>query len=124
MSLRLFVHAHPGVSHREQNIVARHHGRMLAGDFGIKANAARLNGQFAATGHGVARVDGQIQDDLFDLALIRFHRPERRIERRLQFDILAEKARQHFRHILNNCIEIQYLSFQHLLPAECQKLTG
>ena len=111
MSLGLLVHACSGVADREQDVVAGRHRRMLVGEFGIKANARRAESQFAATGHGVARVDGQIQDDLLDLPLIGLHRAESRIERDLQLDVFAEKARQHLDHILNNQVQVQNLEF-------------
>jgi hypothetical protein len=53
-----------------------------------------LDGQGAALGHGVARVDRQVDDDLLELALVRLHRAQVATVHHIEFDGLADQPAQ------------------------------
>ena len=55
----------------------------------------RLDGQLAAAGHGVAGVDGQVHDDLLDLAGVGLDRPRPGSSDGGQLDVLADHPAEH-----------------------------
>ena len=77
---RLRGHAGAGVGHGEHDVATGLGARMFAAVELVELAIACFDLQLAAVGHGVARVDGEVHDDLLDLALIGFDAAERRIE--------------------------------------------
>ena len=78
--------------------------------------------KLAAPGHGIARIDGQIQDHLLDLSGIGFHRSELRIGRERILDVLADQAREHLAHFGDDGVQVDHARLQHLHAAEGQQL--
>ena len=60
--------------------------------------------KLSALKHGVARVDHQIHDDLFDVALIGKDGRKILVKRALQIDVLADDAAQHLLQTLNDAV--------------------
>ena len=58
------------------DVAPRRHGRMGRGVVFVEIDVGGLERQAAALRHGVARVHGEVQDDLLDLARIGLHRAE------------------------------------------------
>ncbi len=65
MGLGLRVHSAPGITHR--HMTARSDRGLVAGIGLIQIDVRGLNGQLAGLGQGIARVDGQMLDDPFEL---------------------------------------------------------
>jgi hypothetical protein len=78
--------------------------------------------QFAAFGHGVAGVDGQVHDDLFEHAGVGFDARQIRQATEFQRDVLAEQARKHVRHIAKDRVQLDEFRLEHLFAAEQQQL--
>ena len=80
--------------------------------------------QAAARRHRVARVDRQVEDDLFELAGVGPDARQRRRERRRELDVFANQPPQHVAHVGDQRIQIDDRRLHHLLAAECEQLSG
>ena len=78
----------------------------------------------AAGRHGVAGVDGEIDQHLMDLALVGAHRCEVGIEGELQPDLLAEQALEHPGGVLGDRVQVEDARLHDLPAAERQQLLG
>ncbi len=73
----------------------------------VEFHVGGLDLQFPARRHGIPRIHRQVHDHLLDLALIRFHVSQVRIQRQGHVDIFTEQARQHFFHVRDERIQAQ-----------------
>ena len=69
----------------------------------------------AALGHGVARIDDQIDDGVGDLRLVGMHRPEIGAVLELQVDAFAQQPAQHLRQFADHVAQRQHLGLHGLL---------
>ena len=97
---------------------------MSAREVFVERDVGGLDGQFAALRHGVAGVDGEVHDDLVDLAGIGAHCAERGAWNHYQIDILADHAGEHFQVLGDHLVQIEHFGRQHLFAAERQQLPG
>ena len=74
--------------------------------------------------HGVARVHGQVHQDLLELARVGVDVPGVRPQGEEQLHVLADEPPQHRADLLDHRVEVQVLPLQHLLAAEGQELAG
>ena len=65
--LNLPGNSRAGVRHRDAHVWANFGLRIHAGIGFVEHHIFHLDGQFAALGHGVARVDAEVQQDLVQL---------------------------------------------------------
>ena len=63
--------------------------------FLVERHVRRFNRQMAPGGHGVARVQYEIDEDLLHLARIGLDRQQRLLQLRRGVDVLSNDARQH-----------------------------
>ena len=124
MRLGVGVHADAAVGDAEQDVRARHHGWMLAGVRFVEDDVARLDGEAAAVGHGVARVDGEVQDHLLELARVGAHGGEIGSERGGELNVLADQPPQHRLQVGDDGIELEQLGREHLAAAVGEQLPG
>ena len=97
----------------------------MASDIGcIELHVLRFNRELAAVGHGVPRVDGEVQDDLFQLARIGLDGHEIGCQPGAQLHILPEKPPQQLVHVGDHLVGIQRRRGDDLLAAEGQELAG
>ena len=90
----------------------------------IQADACGFNCELAAIGHGIARISGQVHDDLLDLHGIGAHTPNIATVGNGELKVLADQPRQHFADFLEHMIQIKQLQGLHLLAAEGQQLAS
>ena len=74
-------------------------------------------------GHRVAGIDGEIDDDLLELAGIGPDRPEAAAVLDDQIDSLAEQPLQQMRYLRHHVGKLEHLRAQGLLPREGKKLS-
>jgi hypothetical protein len=92
---------------------------------GIKQpDARRLDHQRPALGHSIARIGGQVHDDLLDLHRIRLDSSQFLARNKRQFDVFPDQARQHFCDFFNDYVQVEQLQALHLLSPERQQLPG
>ena len=83
-----------------------------------------LDHELAAARHRVARVDGEIEDHVFDLRGIDQRRPQAVAERKLDRDILAERALQDRGGARDDLVEVDVARLQRLLAREGEHALG
>ena len=90
------------------------------GDFPVRG----ADRQLSAARHGITRVHGEVQKDLFHHAEITAHRRQigRRVER--QGYRSAQQTSQHLGRAPHHVVQIQVLGLHLLFAAERQQLTG
>ena len=75
-----------------------------------------------AARHRVARVDGKVDDDLFELPLIDLGEAEIAAVNELQLDILADQPPQQVRQLDQHVADVEHARLQCLLAREGQQL--
>ena len=119
-----FVHAGAGVAHDEGDVAA-------GGDF-VRAGGARLSevgvgggeGEFSAFGHGLAGVDGEVDDDLLDLDGIGVDGAQFIGGAEVEADILAEETGQDPDHVFEEEVEVEVSGLKYAAAAEGEQLRG
>ena len=98
---------------------------MLAGA-GLVAgrDVARRYRDDAAAGHGVARVDDEIDQRRLELGDVDHDRPDARVDVELQRHRAADAGIEHFAHRIDAFGDIDDLRVDALPPCECQQLAG
>jgi hypothetical protein len=91
---------------------------------GIHGDIAGIDGQRAASWHGVAGVDDQVHQHLVELTRVGQYRPQVSGERNDQFDVLAKRAAQHFLDRCDDGAEVEDLRADHIAPGEDEHLVG
>src|SRR5205823_4192791 len=122
--LRCRVHPDAGVGDGEHHVGTGARADVATGVRLIQLDVRRLEDQPAAAGHGVARVDYQIEDHLLELRRIRLHVTERLARHGDQLDVLADQPPEHLRHRAHEDVELQHGGLQNLLATEGQELPG
>ena len=120
--LGLRVHAGPGVRDGQHHVRAGLHFYAVLHILLIESHVGRLDGQLAAVGHCVARVDRQVHEHLLDLPGVDADTIEGPGWTELQFHILADEPSEHLGGVLDQLIEIDHLGPEGLLPAERKEL--
>jgi hypothetical protein len=80
------------------------------------------DGEYAAAGHRVARVDGEVHQHLLELPLIGKHGRNAFRDGKTQLDVLAQQALEQWRDAANDVADVQHGWPQHLFAAEGEKL--
>ena len=124
MGLGLRVHPAACVAHYQHHVGAGLDADVQAGIALVQVYVRRLDGEPAALGHGVARVDGEVDEHLFDLPGVSFRRPEIDAEGSDEVDVLPDGAPEHPLHLDNDVVEVQHPWFNHLPATERQELAG
>jgi len=70
----------------------------------VELDITRRDDEAAALGHGVAGIDGEVDDDLFELAWVDLHRAEFGALRELERDVLADEALEHFAQVADQFV--------------------
>ena len=118
--LYLSSHAKAGIAYRYNNIIA-------TGQFGwtIWLGAISVggrNGQAAATGHRIPRIDGKVQNDELDLASVDHRRPQSLLKHRLDPNRGPNSSEQKIAHAGNQGIQISWFRLKALSSRKCQQL--
>ena len=116
-------HADAGVADGQQDIGAGA-GVIGLGIGFVERDIVGHDGEPAAFGHGVAGVDGQVQDHLLHLPRIDLDRFQCRGEDGGQQDVVADQAAQHLLRVAHSDVEVEDLRLHRLLAAERQQLAG
>ena len=90
----------------------------------VQINVGGFNGQFAAEGHRISRVNHQIHDHLFYLPGISLDVSQLFLKRGSQLDVLCDHSSKHLFQVCNYEIEIEHYRLQDLLPTESKELPG
>jgi hypothetical protein len=88
----------------------------------VYVDVAGLDDQPAASGHGVAGVDGQVDQDLLDMTLVSQDVSQVGGEAGDQLDVLAERPLQQLEDVGDRYVEVQHARLHHLAAGEGQEL--
>jgi len=124
VGLGRLIHADAGVRDRQAHVVPGGHAVAPLDVLVVQRDARRLDAQPAAAGHGVAGVDGEVQEYLLELTGVGVHRAGGGIERRGELDVFAEQPPQHAVHVGDHGIDVEHLGSEHLAATERQQLSG
>ena len=122
--LSFLIHAHSGVADGEEHVGSGCDDRTQVAVVAIELGVRSLDQQAAAVGHGVARVDREIHDDLFDLAGIGANGAKIWREAEDELDIFANEAGNELDDILDDGVEIEDARLEDLHAAESEKLAS
>ena len=81
-----------------------------------------LEADMPARGHGIARVDHQVQQHLLERVRIDADNRRHRSQTAGQGDVLVKKARQHVPEVGDSLVDVHLPRDRHLLPAESEQL--
>ncbi|GJD67564.1 hypothetical protein MMMDOFMJ_0480 [Methylobacterium gnaphalii] len=117
-------HAGPGVCDGDHHVLALRDAEIVGGVALVDMRIGGLDGQPAAGGHRVARVDGEVQERALELVRIGPGAPEAARLHRLDLDRLAERAPQQLRHAGDEAVRLDRLGRQGLLAGEGEEAVG
>jgi len=118
------VHAVTSVGNGEQNVVTKLDRGMKMRVVVIDEEVLRFEGEPAAKGHGVAGVDGEVQENLFELAGVGFDAAERITEAQAEFDVFANETAEKLAHVGDEFVEVEDFGLKDLHAAEGEHLAG
>ena len=113
-------HAGPGIRDGQGDIGAR----LQFGRLTFHRHQPGVDDEMAALGHGVARVDRQVQQGVLDLTRIGHHHRDARSQPRLDADLLAQAAAQQVDHAVDQGVQVDRLGVQGLPPPEGEQAAG
>ncbi len=116
--------AGPGIAHRDHGVAAGPDVTVRPRIIIIENDEAGLDDQLASVRHGVAGVEGQIEDRGGELIGIDDRRTGLILEHGFDLDMLAERPLQQFRGVDDQRVDVGYLWFERLLARECEQLLG
>ena len=98
--------------------------RSRGGVFVVEIDVGSVDPQGAAIGHRIAGVDGEVDEDLLELARVDQHGLQVGGERAVQLDVLAERATQQLLDVAYDVVDIDDLGLDDLTPGEGEQLVG
>ena len=99
-------HARAGVGDADRHILPRLHVGLRRRVALVEIDVGGLDRQLAALGHGVAGVDGKIENADLELGRIGVHPPHAAGEHGFDDDLLAERAPEKVGHAADEATEI------------------
>ena len=111
-----------GVGHIDDDVVAGMIDPLAAPRRPVQGDIVGCEGQFSTTGHGVASVDGEVDERGTELAGINMCRPQIVAQVCLDLDLPAERLNQKTRGFLDKRIDVDLRRPQRLLPGERQQI--
>src|SRR6516225_9926466 len=90
----------------------------------LRADLARRQGELTSRGHGVARVGGQVEQHLLDLAGVQVNGGQRGIEIQMQLAGGAEEPFTNFATMEKKIVQIDVAEFEHLPATEGEQLAN
>ena len=115
-------HAAAGVRDAQKSVGA---GRQMARGKGARLGQREIAGfdaQDTPLRHGVAGVDGQVEDQLLHLAEVGPNADRRLGQGQFQLNVFAQNPPQQVRHLRHRAVQDEQSGFEHLLAAKGQQL--
>src|SRR5262249_17383243 len=95
-----------GILDLDEDILADRHAFILHLSALIGADIGGAQGQLAATSHGVASIDHEIDDHLLELRQVGLDRPEIALRHHVERDAFADQALQQHLEVVNHIAEL------------------
>ena len=113
-----------GVADRDHHVMAWRDLAVHASVTFVEDDVAGLERKLAAVRHGVARIDGQVEDGGGELVGIDQRRPCVLGEQRRDLDVLAKCRLQQLRRLQHQRIDVDLERLQRLLAGKRQQMPG
>jgi hypothetical protein len=94
MGLNILVHPASGITYRQHHVRADAEGEMGIAKRLVYLDMGSLNSQLASPRHGVARIDGQVHQNLFDESRISLDRGGASTGVEDKVDVFADESLQ------------------------------
>jgi hypothetical protein len=114
-------HAAAGVGHLDQHVLAARH--LVRQDRG-QAGVGGADGQHAGAVHGIARIDGQVQQYIVELVGIDQGTPQSVLDIGGDLGARAEHAPHHVVHLVQQVAGVDDHCLQRLAPGKRQQVRG
>ena len=124
LDLDLLAHAAAGVGDGDEDELALGRVLMFLGIGAVEVAVDRLDGEASAVGHGVARVDREVGDGVFELRGVDRHGPQPAREDGFQLDMVAERAAQQLGHFADEAVAVDRFGQQRLAAREGEEALG
>ncbi len=95
---------------------------MCLSKFLVELDVCGDDGKPTAIRHGIPGVDGEVHNDLFDLAGVGLDPPQVWGQGRRQRDVSADEPPEHCLEIAHDAVQVEDLGLKHLLAAEGEEL--
>jgi hypothetical protein len=118
------VHTRSRVGDRKHHVVAGAGERLVGTVFRVEDDKRGLDEQGAAVGHGVAGVDAEVHQNLFDLGGIGANQGESGSEDGLDFDIAADYFFEEIESLGDALVQVYIARLENLAARKGQQLTG
>ena len=108
-------HASPGVGDGNQHMLAGSYLRVSRCVGLVQKRVGGLDGKVTAVGHGVSRVDAEVEDGVLKLGGVGVRGPHPAGQDRLHLQLLPDRAPQKLRHVSDELVGVDGLRRQRLL---------
>ena len=105
----------PGIRHLDQHVVAGRHRLVPAPQLTVLVDIRCANGERAAAGHRVARINCKINDHLFELALVDLYKPEIAPVHDVEVDVFPDQPFDQVPQFVENVGNVEDSRLQRLL---------
>ncbi len=122
MSLRIRIHTDSGIGHRQHHVFAGRQHVWAAVKESSNSTLAVSMVRRPPLGHGIPGIHREIQNNLFDLAAVRFDQTEILFGTGLELDIFADQPAQDLFHLADHILDVQIFRRENLFAAECEQL--
>ena len=113
-----------GIADGDHDVVARRDLAVHAGVVFVEIDVAGLQRKLAAIGHGVARIEREVEDRGGELVRIDQRGPCIVGQQRRDLDVLAERRMQQFGGLQHQRIDVDFERLQRLLAGKGQQMLG
>ena len=120
----LLAHAAAVIGERQQHMGTRLHARIELGELVVEHHVACFDDYGAVAGYGVLRIDGEVHQDLLDLAAIGKNIGAQRGEIGLDLDVGTDRSLHQIEQRHDDHVQFQQLHGEYLLAPEGEQLLG
>src|SRR5262249_22569858 len=111
-------------AHGEHDIPAGWNRRVRGGVLFMQVDLACFNREFAASRHGIAGVDYEVHDDLFDLIRVCLNLAASSFRKNREFDVFADQPAEHLDHFFYAVVDVKNPRLNDLLSTKGKQLAG
>ena len=121
---RRHIHPAPGIAHLQAD--KRAWPRLGVGlhEALVQFDQSGADRQCATFRHRIARIDGEVHDDLLDHARVRLDRGQFRRRNKLERDRFTQQTLEHLGQVADHIPQVERLGLHYVLAAEHEQLTG
>ncbi len=113
-----------GIAHRQHDVASWLRGLVPAGVGLVELLVRGFQSQLSAARHGMPSIEGQVHDDLLDLAEVRLAEPQVVQGYGQDLDVFSDQPPEQGVEIQHDVVQVNDARRKHLLAAEREQLAG